>query len=83
MIVLALAQNTVHFILLYLIESDQSVAALLLDCLCEDSIFVITTECVHEDVRLGRGHMHATLAALDLATLDLGVVAFSDFESWS
>ena len=81
MIVLALTQNSVHFVLFNLIECDQCIAALILIGLCEYSVFIISTECVHENVRLGRCHVHTTTTALHLAPLDLRVVAFGYLET--
>ncbi len=71
MVVLSLAQDAIVLVLFYFVECDKSIAAFALQRLCEDPILVIMTERVHENVRLGRSHMHSTLAVLDLATLDL------------
>ena len=81
MVVLALAQNSVLFVLLNFVECDESITAFILNRLRKDAVLIVSTKGVHEDVRLGRGHMDTASAALDFAPLDLGVVALGDLDA--
>ena len=81
MIVLALTQDAILFVFLNFVECDQCITAFILNRLCKDAILIVSTKGVHEDMRLGRGHMDAATAALDFATLDLGVVALGDLDA--
>ena len=71
------------FVLLNLVEHDVGIATQAFVGLCEDTVFVIVAEGIHEDVGLGAGDVHAALALFDFATLDLGVVALGHLEARS
>ena len=81
MVVLALTQNAIVFILLDHVEGDEGITAAALYSLSEDTILVVAAKGVHEDVGLGRGHMHATTTFANGASLDLCVVALGDLEA--
>ena len=81
MVVLALAQDSILFVLLNLVECDQCIAAFVLDRLREDAILIVSTKGVHEDMRLCRGHMDTATAALDFTPFDLRVVALGDLDA--
>lgn len=83
MVVLTLAQYTILFILLNLVESDQSITTLIFDSFCEDAVLIVAAKCVHQDMGLCRGHMHSATAAFDFAALDLGVITFGYFDAWT
>ena len=52
MVVLSLAEDPIVLVLLDLVECDQCIAAFALQCLCEDSVFIVLAERVHQDVWL-------------------------------
>ena len=71
MIVFALAQNTIVFVLLDYVEGDKGITTAVLNSLSKNTVFIIATKGVHEDVGLGRSHMHAATTFAYLTSLDL------------
>lgn len=83
MIILTLAEDTVIFVFLDFIKGYKSITSLVLNRLSKDSVLIVTTKGVHEDVGLGRSHMYSTLALFDFAALNLRVVALGYFKARS
>ena len=81
MIVLALAQDAIILVLLNLVEIDQCIAALTFDSLCKDAVLVVFHKGVHQNMRLSRCHMHATLRVAHFTTLNLAVVTLGDLDA--
>ena len=71
MVVLALTQNSIVFILLDHVEGDEGITAAALYSLSEDTILVVAAKGIHEDVRLSRCHMYAATTFANVASLYL------------
>ncbi len=52
-IVFTHAQNTIVLVLLNFVKSDKSIAALVIDGLCNDAILIVIAQSVHQNVGLG------------------------------
>ena len=83
MVVFSSAKDSIILVLFNLVEGDESIAAPALNRFSEDSVLIVTAECIHQDVWLSRCHMNAAFALLDFTALDLGVVPFGNLESRS
>ena len=53
MVVFALAQNAIVFILLDYVEGNKGITSAVLNSLSKNTILVVATKGVHEDVGLG------------------------------
>ena len=71
MVVFALAQNAIIFVLLDYVEGDKGITSAALYSLSKNTVLVVATKGVHEDVGLGRGHMYAATTLANVTSLDL------------
>ena len=70
-VVFALAQDAIIFILLDYVERNKGITATALKRFSKNTILVVAAEGVHEDVGLSRGHMYAATTFANVASLDL------------
>ena len=80
MVVFALAQNAIIFILLDYVEGNKGITSAVLNGFSKNTILVVSAKGVHEDVGLGRGHMYTATTFVNGTSLDLCVVALGNFE---
>ena len=81
MIILTLTQDSIVLVFLDFVERDKRIASFVRYGLRENTIFIVVAERVHQNVRLGRGHMDATSRLFDLTAFDLRVVTFGDLHA--
>ena len=80
MVVFALAQNAIIFVLLDYVEGNKGITSAVLNGFSKNTILVVAAKGVHEDVGLGRGHMYTATTFVNGTSLDLCVVALGNFE---